>query len=777
MDAALDAIKVAASEGGWTTALARRADMRAKLSALGATAFEWTLGEHGANGVLSMTGGTCAASHKPHEPGATQSFRVRGEDGSVNFKCGGGCGDVSHPGHWAAQIRFANEEFAKGFFQVGIFSDAFKRVVSTAFETVLNEQPLLFRRGALAASSNGSVDFAKAVLRAGNLLDDYRACVDFGWYAFDRIRNVWVNSGETPPNRLVVAMMEFSDIMGALARSAAEHDVFPAESVLEEPESPEKPPGPPRAKKARVATSEEEDDADDDGSMEDGDGHDYGAMDEAIDEDVEKEEKRRAAARLKLVRTIEKARCKREACTFTKNTCKTLRAYLCEASGKFSEQLDRNPALRAFSDGWLLDMDALRPGAPVASAIRRTTRADMLSVTLGAAWDDFDGALANELRDLLAGVLDVPHLDAAYPMTLSESWLQTLAAILHGDHARTGAMVFVYGYGPTGNSGKTSFGDLLISAFGGYAASVVTRIIAQNTDSDREPFLVAARKAVLLVCTESGDTKFEPERVNKLTGGGKMSVRTLYGMPILIDSRWALLAMSNAVLQWKTVNGGTMRRQRAFPWRKMAVPADKLNEDLPAPAPVDRRLRVVEQSGVQEAFASDPRFRTALIYCAVDAWRRGCISATGVISHVATHPLVKVESAEQQRSNPFDIWFDSVYELTDGPPAIVSKDAAYLEYIAAHAKEKTKMSKKEFSMTMAKISRTESDDDVHEGEAPKTRTMKEHRTARTRYWCIAPVGSRGGGGGGGGGGGFTAYSSGPAAALEALEQLGEEEPI
>ena len=119
----------------------------------------------------------------------------------------------------------------------------------------------------------------------------------------------------------------------------------------------------------------------------------------------------------------------------------------------------------------------------------------MLSVTLGAAWGDHDVMTILNLGSLLANMLDVPHLDAAYPIALSASWLQTLAAILHADHARTGAMVFVYAYGPTGNSGKTSFGDLLIAAFGAYAESVVTRVIAQNQDSDRDPFLLKARKA------------------------------------------------------------------------------------------------------------------------------------------------------------------------------------------------------------------------------------------------------------------------------------------
>ena len=704
-----------ATERAWTTALAPRASAVEALSAV--ATLSCTKVADGASCVLRVRSAICPISLEPHDL-RTSEWRVLGSIGMVVVSCPecAAAALAADPAHWATRARAASDVATRAFFRPGIYSTAGTALLRAACEDLCDRQPLVFRRAALTDSRAGSTDFVDALLHT-NLLSPYRACDVYGWYALDPIKLIWINTADVP-NRLLIMAAAFSNALAAVALAAVDAGVFPGEFL------PEASGHSPTRKKARTMQE----------PMDDGSQAEEGSDDEDGDE---KERKRVAAARLRLKRKLESCRAARSGTGFGVGACKAMKGRLVDRHPGFSEGLDVSPSLRAFADGWAVDMALLRPGAPISSAIRRTRPEDMMSVCFGANWEARDDAITTRLQGLLSGVLDVPHLDAGYPTPLSQNWLATLGAALHGNHAATGGMVFMYGYGPTGRSGKTTFGELILASWGGYAASVVGHIIAHNSDSDREPFLVSARKAILLVCTEVGDIKFHPERVNKLTGGGIMTARTLYGKPCSIPSNWALLAFSNCVLQWIAVNGGTMRRQRAIPWRTMAVPEADMDKDLLPPVPADRRLRVVEDAGLMAAVKHDPRYATAMIILILEAWRTVGVSPTGALLKVEPHPLVVAESVDQQLSNPFDLWFDATYRLTSGPvSSFISKDDAYKEYLDAHAKEKGKMSKKEFGMIMAKITRVDDADDLEDGAVAVTRIMKEYRNAKTRFWCI-----------------------------------------
>lgn len=630
---------------------------------------------------------TCPVTGEPHAAANAPCdvvFSIRGDTGEVLVTCKRGCQNKTEPGVWRSKMTVAESTLDALWFKPGNCSEAAMNQMRIWARDLYKNDPVVFRRVAVCRTSQGNSDFAQAIHQTP-IIDTIRYSSAAGWYTLDSLFNTWTSHEKDQPPMLILLMSFCSQAIFDVAMELAEKDEFPA------------PPGgfaPTSRKRDRRSRDDVDSDSLDDISV-------YTASQD----------------KFPIIKMLEAARAGRAATSFAIGCVNRLRDILASYHGRFVETIDANASLVAFADGWLVDMDKLRPGPTcrVQDAVRRITRDDRISTKVGARWEDFDHKIVNKLELAVSTMMDAPHLDAQYVdaakgiTTLSDSWWQTLGSVLHRDHARTGAQIFLYGYGPTGNSGKTSLGELIIKSLGDLCMSCQATHIAQNPTSDTEAFLYKARKAVLLVATESGDTKWNPERVNKLTGGGTMMVRTLFKTPISVPARWALLAFSNNPCQWTGTNGGTQRRQRGYPFRKMAVMPDDMERDLPYPAPADRLLRFLVNAALMDEFTTDPRYLTAAVFLMLNAWRRACISPTGVISHPPLHPLVKKESEQQQRGDPFGSWFDGAYRLTTGasPSLRTTKQEAYQQYCADMDKmrEKSRLGRSQFGEALLRITR------------------------------------------------------------------------
>lgn len=650
------------------------------------------------------------------EPETGSHVILDGHAGSALVVCVGACRDLPHVfPSWASRELDMATRLPGLVFMFGASTIANVRSLDSA-RAFAARSPLVFQRAAVGFT-NSSADVACMLADDAETARFRYATASKTWYTLDPVSSIWREGavGEVPGS-LHALIQRTSDAICDIARELLDAGTLcdgrsPTSTVAMAVGTPDTRAS---AKEVRAASRKRkrasgpakkkglvEDAAESGGEDEPDDGDD----DAIAAEEEAKERAKRREAHAALDGLLRKARASRASHAFSTHVARALGAILGDRDRTFAASLNANGALRAWSDGYVLDLNALRPGAPLASAVRLTTPSDMLSVCFSARWRDASDAIADRVHQLLKDVLDVPHEDAQYAAAghapLSSYWLAMHGAILHGDHATTGAQVFLYGYGPTANSGKTSFSQLLLAGVGGLGANTETRVFARAPTDDRDPFLHSARNAVVLINTECSGEVFNAKRINRLTGGGTMKVRTLNALPVEIPSRWAITAVGNDVLKWDAPNTGASRRAKCVIWRKRLCLPEQMDADSPQ-LPADRRLRVPQDSSCMGRFMDDARYSASYLMRIFETWRDLALATEDgrvAIRHVPEHPLVTANSAEQTRSNPFSCWLDDHFDASE--EHWIPGDALYTEYLASQPGRQTdRLGRKQFAQAL-----------------------------------------------------------------------------
>ena len=156
-------------------------------------------------------------------------------------------------------------------------------------------------------------------------------------------------------------------------------------------------------------------------------------------------------------------------------------------------------------------------------------------------------------EDYMLSLSPVEH-DPSFDLSV---WLGVLERITGGDsdlaltlqdvagYVLSGAStlrVLPWFYGPKG-TGKSTFTELLCTVLGGMAANVDTKYFSSDSARERLGAVVWGKRVV--VCSEAGNSRLDPELLKTLSGGDSLPVRFLYKEAFMAEPRHVLLMVAN----------------------------------------------------------------------------------------------------------------------------------------------------------------------------------------------------------------------------------------
>lgn len=234
------------------------------------------------------------------------------------------------------------------------------------------------------------------------------------------------------------------------------------------------------------------------------------------------------------------------------------------------EQLDSNEGILACAGGQTIELK--REGIKV----RPSWKDDFNTLSTGV---EFNPKATNALWD--------DFLDRFQPDIEVREWIQKLVGYsLLGNNPKRLMIVCM---GPT-STGKTTFGEALRNALGGYASEVNLSIFRDNQDERSRPDLVAALPKRIVVAEEvSAQWHMHPDQIKRLTGGSQISARLPHkGQYLQRIPAFTPWLMTNGVPTIEGADQALYRRLVVVPWITQ-IPASE--EDADAKAEMIRTAR------------------------------------------------------------------------------------------------------------------------------------------------------------------------------------------